>query len=132
MQAPEFFKRVQDYGQIATQDEALRATSATLTTLGERLGRNETHDLFAQLPSEIVQSLLAVELRGSEDFTVDEFVQRVSTRANVDTATAQRYARAVLSTVQEAVTEGELEDILGQLPREFDSLFTGTRGSSGR
>ncbi len=132
MQAPEFLKRVQDYGQIATQDEALQATSATLMTLGERLGRDETHDLFAQLPNEIVQSRLAVELRGGEEFSVDEFVQRVSARANVDTATAQRYARAVLSTMQEAVTEGELGDILARLPREFDSLFAGTRGSSGR
>ncbi len=132
MQAPEFLKRVQDYGQITTEEEALRATSATLTTLGERLSSDEVRDLFAQLPNEIVQSCLSIEMQGSEEFSVDEFVQRVSARAHVDSATAHRYTRAVLSTMQEAISSGELEDILAQLPREFNSLFGARRASSGR
>jgi uncharacterized protein (DUF2267 family) len=55
----------------------------------------------------------------AQKFDLEEFVRRVSERAAVDLDTATRGARAVLSTIRRAVTTGEFEDVLAQLPKEF-------------
>ena len=53
---------------------------------------------------------------------VDEFVRRVAQRAHVEPEEARTGAVAVLVTVREAVTSGELHDVLSQLPQEYREL----------
>ena len=131
MQASEFFKRVQHYGNMSSEDEAQRATRATLMTLGERIGREEVNDVFAQLPREIVQSFPPIETPRAEDFGLDEFFGRVAARAGADADAAQQYTRAVFSTLQEAITSGELADVLMRLPGDFTGLFQAEGPSTG-
>ncbi len=51
MKYDEFISQVQRRANLASREEAERATRATLETLGERLAGGEAKDLAAQLPS---------------------------------------------------------------------------------
>lgn len=126
MQTDEFLNRVQEYGGLASRDEALRAAQATIQALGEQLGRDEADDLFAQLPADLPRSLeLAVGRRGA-DQSVEQFLERVGQLGGVEEEYARRFARGALSALQEAVSLGMLEDVLAALPPTFDDLFTGS------
>jgi uncharacterized protein (DUF2267 family) len=121
MKYNEFVGKVQNRARLGTTGEAVRATRATLEVLGQRLFGGEAKDLAAQLPEEVGQFLK--QDGGSEAFGVDEFYERVSDREGVDLPEAVHHARSVISVVNEAVTAGELEDVRGQLPQEYDDLF---------
>jgi uncharacterized protein (DUF2267 family) len=131
MQYDEFIGRVQNRARLGTSGEAVRATRATLEVLGERLFGGEAEDLAAQLPREVGRYLTADG--GSESFGLDEFFRRVSEREEVELPDAVHHARAVMSVVQEAVTEGEVQDVLAQLPEEYRPLFeSGSEGEMQR
>ena len=127
MQYPELLRRVEE--QIATahpDDDTRRAAevaiTATLETLNERLTGGEAEDLAAQLPKE-VQPALRPKTEEAEAFSLEEFYRRVAEREGVDIETARIDAEAVMRTLREAVTPGELDDVLAQLPAEFNMLL---------
>ncbi|NJC65356.1 DUF2267 domain-containing protein [Planosporangium flavigriseum] len=101
------------------QAEVLAAT--TLQTLAERITEAEAHDLASELPKAL-QVPLRANRGPAEQFGIQEFVHRVAQRAGVDTAQALDAVRAVLTTVHEAVSHGEFQDIMAQLPQEFRDL----------
>ncbi len=123
MQYEEFLNKVQDRIDPAQPDEARRAITATLQTLAERISGGEASKLAAQLPEELKEPLQrAVE--DAEEFSLDEFVRRISEREGVDIDTASSDASAVMTVLREAVTAGELRDVLDQLPQNFYRLFS--------
>jgi uncharacterized protein (DUF2267 family) len=93
---------------------------ARLRTLGERLAGGESFDLASQLPKELVNEL--PERAPGERFGVEEFYRRVAEREGTDPATARRHARAVMMVPRQAVTSGEFDDLLSQLPKEYAEL----------
>jgi uncharacterized protein (DUF2267 family) len=113
----EFIESVQKRANVC-EDEPERLTRATMTVLADRITGGEAEDLAAQLPRG-VRDYLASGREGAEKFDLEEFIRRVSERAGVDVETATQGVRAVLSTVRRAVTSGEFEDVLAQLPKEF-------------
>lgn len=122
MQFDQFVGQVQHRARLASSGEAIRAIRATLTVLGERLFGGETNDLASQLPEEIKEFL---PLTGSgESFDVDEFFERVSVLEGIDLPQAVQHVRAVLSVLNEAVSNTEIQDVLDQLPEEYQPLFT--------
>ncbi len=129
MQFDQFIGQVQHRARLAATDEAIRATRTTLQTLAERLTEGEADDLAAQLPQEIGRYLQEVE-NHAERFSLDDFFRRVSEREGVELPDAVHHARAVISVLNEAVTQGELRDVRAQLPDEFDPLFeAGSEGN---
>ncbi|WP_269857548.1 DUF2267 domain-containing protein [Streptomyces sp. RPT161] len=58
----------------------------------------------------------------TEKFDLAEFVRRVSERAGVDATVARRGIWAVFTTLQQAVPGKEFQDVLDQLPREFQNI----------
>ncbi len=124
MRYDEFVKHVQAHVDTASKDEALRAIHATLETLGERLSKKEREDLAAQLPKELRPDLLK---REHEPFDLEEFYNRISARAGVRRPHAIDYARAVIKTLNEAVSPGEIDDIRIELAPAFDPLFEDAR-----
>ncbi len=120
MQLHEFLGRVQERGNIDSKDQALNAVRATLETLSERLKGGEPLDLAAQLPVAL-QGYVGVGQ--GERFDPDEFCRRVARREGIDEELARSHAEAVLNVTQEAVSSGEIRDVLAQLPREYHSLF---------
>jgi len=117
MNQQEFLDMVQHRAGVSA-DEADRLTRSTLSVLADRISGGEADDLAAQLPRGVKDWLVSREPQ-AERFDLDDFIRRVSERAGVDLDTATRGSRAVLSTVRRAVTSGEFEDVLAQLPGEF-------------
>lgn len=131
MKFDEFIGQVQNRGRMASGDEALKATRATLEVLGQRLAGGEASNLGAQLPEEIARFLTGGGT--GERFDLDEFFRRVSEREGVDLPVSVHHARAVISVLQDAVSRGEIEDVRAQLPEEFAPLFeAGSEGEMTR
>ena len=58
--------------------------------------------------------------------SLDDFFQRVSMLEGVPLETAVEHARAVMSVLRDALSEGEFEDIREQLPPElYNEFFAG-------
>jgi uncharacterized protein (DUF2267 family) len=128
VQYQEFLHRVEE--QIAatqpssdTQQAAESAITATLETLSERLTGGEVNDIAAQLPAELQASLQRTAEEEAEDFSLEEFYGRVAEREGVDIQTAREDASAVMTVLRLALTSGQLDDVMAQLPEEFNALF---------
>ncbi len=121
MKYQEFIKKVAERGRGIPRDEAETITRATLQTLGERLTGGEARDLAAQLPQEL-QSELTSAPEEPETFDLDEFVDRVRVRARVAEDDARDGVYAVIQTLEDAVSFGEFDDVLAQLPSQFAAL----------
>jgi uncharacterized protein (DUF2267 family) len=130
MKYDSFVGQVQSRGGLASLGDAVGAIRATLETLGERLAGGEAKDLASQLPREIGYYLFRGSAGfGGERFDYNEFVERVAYRACVDRPKAAYLSRVVMELVNEAVSPGEFEDVVQQLPADFSPLFAGSRGN---
>jgi uncharacterized protein (DUF2267 family) len=127
MKGDEFIAEVRNLAELGNDEDAEKATRATLETLRERLAGDEPSNLAAQLPPEVASY---VEGAGGQDsFGVDEFYSRVAQKEGVGQDEATRRARAVATVLQTAVTGGELDDVHSQLGDEYKELF-GQPGTS--
>jgi uncharacterized protein (DUF2267 family) len=121
MQYDKFVGEVHHRARLASRGETVRAIQATLETLAERITGSEAEDLAAQLPPELGTYLQQTEK--TERFPVETFFLRVAAKEGVDVPDATFHARAVMDVLGEAVTAGELEDVLSQLPESYEPLF---------
>jgi uncharacterized protein (DUF2267 family) len=122
MEYNEFINLVQHRAGLDSEADALRAVEATLSTLAERIQKNEAKQLAAQLPHEIQPYLNRAEPQ--KEFGLEEFYERVSRRESIGYPLMERHARAVISVVLDAVSPGEMRDVLANLPDEYVPLFT--------
>lgn len=121
--------QVQNCAKLASRGEAEVAARATLKTLAERLLENEPAHAAAQLPKGIADYLDHACSGIGEPFSLDEFFNRVSQREEVDLQDVIYHSRVVVEVLQEAVSQGEIEDIQAQLPNEYLQLFeAGSKG----
>jgi uncharacterized protein (DUF2267 family) len=127
MKGDEFIAEVRNLAELDSNEEAEKATRATLETLRERLAGNEPSNLAAQLPPEIAPYVEGDG--GRESFSVQEFYERVAEREGVGHDEAIRHARAVATVLQTAVTGGEIDNVRSQLGNEYEELF-GQPGTS--
>lgn len=122
MDYDQFLGRVGERASVGAQ-EASKVAHATLVTLAERVDHGEAMDLASQLPSQLKDSLEGPS-NEAKPFDSEEFVRRVAERAGLGTPSEARpHVAAVLTTLQEAVSAGELDDLLSQLPDEYRELF---------
>lgn len=121
MNYKEFVGAVQHRLEFGTFGEAVRATRATLTTLGERLEEGEATDLASPLPMEIDRFL--EEAESGQRFTYEEFLDRVARREGVDRPEANYHAQQVVALLDEVVPAGNLVKVRDQLPEEYEQLF---------
>ena len=84
--------------------------------------------MAAQLPPEIVPFVEGTG--GGESFPAQEFYDRVAKKEGVEGEEAIRYARAVATVVQTAVSGGALEDARSQLGNDYGELFGQTGASA--
>ena len=134
MKYDEFIERVQKRAHLSSPDEARRATQAALETLAAYISPRERHDAASQLPKGIKtylqQPFLGTGKQPAPNLestvSLDDFFQRVSMLEEVPPETAREHARAVMSVLREALSEGEFEDIREQLPAElYNEFFAG-------
>lgn len=122
-----FLGEVQNRGQLASTEDAVTATRVTLETLSERIEPNGAENLAAQLPREIGIFLTNVDM--VERFEWDEFVDRVVERGEYspedERGNAVHHARVVMDVVDEATTDGAIEDLRDQISSagDWNELF---------
>ena len=134
MKYNQFIELVRRRAHLSSESEAQRAAQATLETLAAYISPKERHDAASQLPKVIKeymqQPFLAVGKPPApspeSSQIVEDFYQRVSALEGVPLETAREHARAVISVLREALTEGEFEDIRAELPTAlYNEFFTG-------
>jgi uncharacterized protein (DUF2267 family) len=125
MNYDEFVDLVAERANVS-REQAETLTQATLTTLAERITGGEARDLAAQLPARLQTPLVTAE-EPAEGFTLDEFIRRTAERAGTDRDTADIGMAAVMTTLRDAVTKGEFDHVMSQLPQEFQGLTPGPR-----
>ena len=123
MKYDEFIKHVQTIAQLDSKQAAQKATSATLETLKERIVGDEASQLAAQLPKELGQYLYGREGENGGTFGVNEFIERVSQKAGVDTDTAITHVKAVFAVLKDAVSPGEFADVRVNLSDDYQELL---------
>lgn len=130
MQYDAFVGQVQHRARLASSGDAVRAIRATLETLAERLTAEESKDLASQLPREIGLFLHQPREATGQRFHLEEFFKRVNQREQVDPADAVFHARVVFEVLGEAVSRGEMQDVIAQLPAEFQPFIeAGSHGA---
>ncbi|MBC2868702.1 DUF2267 domain-containing protein [Streptomyces mexicanus] len=118
-----FLAQVRERGGYKDQDEAADVTKAVLEVLAQRISPGEVKDLASQLPGPLGQVLDHATPQQAQSFGIEEFYRRVAERTHARPRTAQWDASAVLTTVADAVTGGELNQIISQLPSSYAILF---------
>jgi len=122
MQFDDFINRVQEQAKLTTREEAITITKAVLETLGERLDRKVRNGVVAQLPDELKDFLLA-RSENTDRYGLAEFYNRVGARADLKYQDASTRTGQVVLVLRQAISEGEIQDILEDLPSEYESLF---------
>ncbi|MEU1265284.1 DUF2267 domain-containing protein [Streptomyces cellulosae] len=123
MKYDEFLARVRERGEYKDNDEAAHVTNAVLEVLAQRISTGEVRDLASQLPGPLGQVLVNAAPQQARSFGIEEFLRRVAERTGARPRTAEWDAGAVLSTLGDAVTGGELNQIISQLPSSYAALF---------
>ena len=100
------------------QDRAETVTRAFLETLATRLPNDEAKDLAAQLPTALKEALhpTAPEV---EKIGPDEFLTRFARLANISNQQAPDMAKAVWQSLEQAVSQGELDEVVSVLPEDL-------------
>jgi len=143
MNFDEFTGEVQHRLELPGTGEAVRASRATLLTLGQRIPAGNAEDLAASLPMEIKWYLTGAVHEHGQRFDWKEFVARVSEIEGVDRPEAAYHAQVIVDLVSTLVPPSDLRQLRDQLPESegdenwgklFDVVDAGgwdaTRGSA--
>ncbi len=121
MNFDEFTGEVQHRLELADTGRAVRATRATLMTLGERVPEGNAEDLAASLPLEVKWYMTGAVHEHGQRFDWKEFVDRVADRANADPADAAYQARVIIDMIHEEVPESDFRQLRDMLPESDES-----------
>jgi uncharacterized protein (DUF2267 family) len=114
--ADEFVRRVAKREEV-DRKTAERHARAVLLALSRSVPPDELDDMIAELPKSFAPLLPRGEL--IEPLPAEEFLRLVAERAGLDGEQALRAADAVLETLAERISGGEVEDLSEQLPPEL-------------
>lgn len=121
----QFLKDLEREGNLP-EEIAEKAAASVLCALEQRLISDEAKQLEAQLPQRLQELLHRCERHEEllpRDIGREEFLQMVGEDLNLAVDRAEAITRAVLKVVSARVTEGEIHDVLSQLPAELRALF---------
>jgi len=114
----EFLRRVATRGQV-DPGTAERHARAVFEALGRTVSRDEIEDMVAELPKDFLPLIEEAEGRFVHMLAAEEFWRRVADRASLDTDGACRATEAVLETLAERISGGEVDDLISRLPVEL-------------
>lgn len=120
MDFDEFTGEIQHRLELPGTGETLRATCATLLTMGQRLPEGQAEDLAASLPMEIKWYMTGAVHEHGQRFDWREFLSRVSEIEETDEATAAFHARVVVDLVHDLVPDSDFQELRDSLPESVD------------
>ncbi len=130
MTAEAFYRAVAERLGTVDRELAVRVTAAVLRALRDRLTPAEASQLAAQLPRELQAVWTAGDTadRAPAKMRREAFYRRVGADAGLGTRRDAREATAaVFATLKDAISPGEANDVLAQLPRDLKEIWTAAR-----
>ena len=110
-------KRVQDYSGFADQ-EAETALRLVVEIIAERLEEGERSDFANQLPIELKMMVMSLRNRPQKLSTEDVYDELMQLQ-DINRAHAKKQVMAVWQALEDALSEGEIDNIRMQLPEEM-------------
>lgn len=129
MTALAFYRTVVDASAERQRDTARRATAAVFHALRDRLTREESAQLVAQLPRELKAVWREGERAGRRPLKMhrEAFYARVCREAGLASTREARWMTvAVFAALKEQISPGEAEDVLAQLPKDLKEVWGGS------
>ncbi|HEV7640872.1 MAG TPA: DUF2267 domain-containing protein [Gaiellaceae bacterium] len=117
MSYDEIIERVQERAGIADRSDAEGTTIEVLQELCDRLSGKEARDLLAQLPGELQRAVIVSPSPLPIDH--DAFIANIGRELGLSDEEARKRIRAVVSTLREAVSWGEFQDVLEELDPQY-------------
>lgn len=109
------------------EETAEKAASSVLCVLEQRIMWDEAKDLNSQLPRKLTDMLQRCErhegIERSRDIDKKKFVQIVCEDLGKGEEEATQAIRAVFQTVREHVSEGEVDQVIQQLPHDMREFW---------
>lgn len=127
MNSATFYKAVMEANADRYLAEAKRGTAAVFRALRDRLSREEAEQLVAQLPAELKTVWRSGERPGRKLVRLHRrsFYERVMNEADLRSLRDARWMTlAVFGALKEALSAGESEDVLAQLPTDLKELWS--------
>jgi uncharacterized protein (DUF2267 family) len=115
----EFIRRVAAREREVDLAAAQRHARAVFDALGRIVSRDEIEDMAAERPKDFEPLIKEAEGRFVQLLPAEDFLQRVADRAATDVDGARRATDAVLTTLAERISGGEVEDLISRLPVEL-------------
>lgn len=122
MDESDIYTDVQEKASLSSAEDARAVSQAVFTTLGERITVGEADDVGKQLPNELAAQLTNPDAEAA-DFSIDEFIQRVSDRTTLDDSAPERVTKAVFTVLSEHVRDDEFDNLMEQLPPTYGQLL---------
>ena len=107
-------------------DDIVQAMTALEVVAGgivRRLTAAEANDFIAQLPSELHDTLLDLPAGPDRGLTLETIHAELARRLDVEVERAPELARGVGIAIRHLVSEGEIDDVLSQLPPELRQIL---------
>lgn len=126
----EFLHALEANTGVLDRGEAEKITAVVLRTLATRLTPQEADQVEAQLPKDLkpiwrgnVLQQVAANLRGQSEINLDQFVDEVMKQTHVSRDRALELTKAVFHLLKEQITQGEADDVAGQLPQALKIIW---------
>ena len=120
MRYREMIKKVQQYSGFS-DSESESALVALIRIISGRLTPDERMDFASQLPAELQDTVVAAE-EHKEASSLEDILDTIIDEQNVDEDHAKKQIKAVWQTLNDAISEGEIDDIKAQLPLDMSTL----------
>jgi uncharacterized protein (DUF2267 family) len=117
MSYDEIVKRTQERAGIEDRSVAEGTVIEVLQELCDRLSGQEAHDLLSQLPGELQRAVIVSPNPLPIDH--DTFIENIARELSVSNEEARKRIRAVITTLREAVSWGEFQDVLEEVDPEY-------------
>ncbi|WP_223631660.1 DUF2267 domain-containing protein [Corallococcus sp. EGB] len=122
-----FLKYLRDVGPFQSEQAAQDAAVSVLCALEQRILGEESNDMEAQLPQKLRELLVRCERHESgpppRKFGRGEMLEMVADDIGVKPESAEPIIRAVFSAIQAQISDGESDDIGGELPTDIRDLW---------
>jgi uncharacterized protein (DUF2267 family) len=102
---------------------AVPAVEATLSVLGERVGRRESREVARRLPPDLADALRGADAHAT--FGADEFVDRVAQRTGLSAPEAHETAVEVFAMLRDVMPATELDYLRATLTADYEPLVDG-------
>jgi uncharacterized protein (DUF2267 family) len=119
----EFLRRVADREGGVSLAQAERDARAVFAMLGRLAPAEEIDDMAAQLPNDFAPLVAEAQHRFHHVMPYETFVEKVAERAALERRQAERAVSAVLETLAERISGGEVEDLIADLPPELHAAL---------